>query len=320
MIAEHIIEAVRANTDLVALVGKDVALKRRAGAFWGLCPFHTEKTGSFKVDPVRRFYYCFGCGASGDAVRWMIEQKGYKFADAVKALAADLGIPFEECASVLPPKRFKQLSVESKEVDTKKAWIDREKSIQMLREELDFDDSPFVRFFQGKRISDHCVRQMLDARMVGKWGGGLAYFYTNGAIKLRPDLATSHSSYWALGKPEEPWHSLYWPTGPLYLTEGETDMMRLISLGFRLGQLAAIPCASWTPTAEMAFKMAGFGSAVLCFDGDKAGRKATETIGKILKDEATCGEIYTLQMPDGKDLCKCDDDLLRDLLDNKVRL
>jgi DNA primase len=80
------------RVDVVELVGRHVQL-RRGGANWsGLCPFHAEKSPSFTVSPSKQFYHCFGCGAHGDAIRFLVEHSGMSFIDAVKELAQQVGM------------------------------------------------------------------------------------------------------------------------------------------------------------------------------------------------------------------------------------
>lgn len=91
-IAAEDIERVRAATDLVAVVGEQIAL-RRSGTRWvGLCPFHTERTPSFSVNAELSFYYCFGCQAKGDAITFVRETRQLDFVGAVESLAARAGI------------------------------------------------------------------------------------------------------------------------------------------------------------------------------------------------------------------------------------
>lgn len=91
-IVEEDIDRVRSATDLVALVSEQVAL-RRVGTRWvGLCPFHSEKTGSFSVSGELGLYYCFGCQARGDAISWLRETQHLDFASAMEGLAARAGI------------------------------------------------------------------------------------------------------------------------------------------------------------------------------------------------------------------------------------
>ncbi|HEX4860249.1 MAG TPA: CHC2 zinc finger domain-containing protein, partial [Rhizomicrobium sp.] len=80
------------RTDIVQLVGKRVKLARRGQAFWGCCPFHQEKSPSFKVENARRTYKCFGCGKGGDAFRWLMEVEGLSFPESVERLAGEAGV------------------------------------------------------------------------------------------------------------------------------------------------------------------------------------------------------------------------------------
>ena len=86
------IQRVIAATDIVALIGADVALTKAGHDFTACCPFHAEKTPSFTVSPAKQFYHCFGCGAHGDALSWMREYHALPFRAALEALAADAGI------------------------------------------------------------------------------------------------------------------------------------------------------------------------------------------------------------------------------------
>jgi DNA primase len=83
---------VREATDLVALASEHVALKRVGRRFTGLCPFHTEKTPSFSINPELGLFHCFGCGKSGDAITFVREVEHLDFVDAVERLAARAGI------------------------------------------------------------------------------------------------------------------------------------------------------------------------------------------------------------------------------------
>ena len=83
---------VLAATDLVALVGSATALKKAGRSWKGLCPFHGEKTPSFHVHPEKGFYYCFGCGAKGDAITFVRETERMEFSEAVAYLARRAGI------------------------------------------------------------------------------------------------------------------------------------------------------------------------------------------------------------------------------------
>jgi DNA primase len=89
---EGLLEEIRRRTDLVALVGRRVKLVRKGRVMWGCCPFHQEKSPSFKVENERRLYKCFGCGKGGDAFKWLVETEGLSFREAVEKLAGEAGV------------------------------------------------------------------------------------------------------------------------------------------------------------------------------------------------------------------------------------
>src|SRR5262245_32060330 len=89
---EGLLEEILRRTDLVKLVGRKVKLARKGRVFWGLCPFHKEKSPSFKVENERRNYHCFGCGAGGSAFKWLQDTEGLTFPEAVQRLAAEAGV------------------------------------------------------------------------------------------------------------------------------------------------------------------------------------------------------------------------------------
>ena len=89
---DGLLEEIRRRIDLVALVGRRVKLVRKGRVMWGCCPFHQEKSPSFKVENERRLYKCFGCGKGGDCFRWLIETEGLSFREAVEKLAGEAGV------------------------------------------------------------------------------------------------------------------------------------------------------------------------------------------------------------------------------------
>ncbi|WP_294444155.1 CHC2 zinc finger domain-containing protein, partial [uncultured Sphingomonas sp.] len=86
------LDELRARTSLSALIGKTTKLTKAGREYKGCCPFHNEKTPSFYVNDDKGFYHCFGCSAHGDAIRWMTDQRGLPFMDAVKELAQAAGM------------------------------------------------------------------------------------------------------------------------------------------------------------------------------------------------------------------------------------
>ncbi|HLO68128.1 MAG TPA: DNA primase [Holophaga sp.] len=88
----ELVQRVKDATDLVALVGQAVKLRRQGSAWSGLCPFHSERSPSFQVVGDRGFYHCFGCGKHGDAFSWVMEREGLTFPEALEQLAKAAGV------------------------------------------------------------------------------------------------------------------------------------------------------------------------------------------------------------------------------------
>ena len=96
MIPPGFIQELLSRVDIADVVGRHVELKRGGANLMGLCPFHGEKSPSFSVSPSKQFYYCFGCGASGDAIRFLTEHLGLSFIEAVRDLAQGAGLTVPE--------------------------------------------------------------------------------------------------------------------------------------------------------------------------------------------------------------------------------
>lgn len=86
------LDELRSRVTLSTLIGRTVKITRAGREYKACCPFHNEKTPSFTINDEKGFYHCFGCGAHGDAIRWMTDQRGLSFMDAVKELAAEAGM------------------------------------------------------------------------------------------------------------------------------------------------------------------------------------------------------------------------------------
>ncbi len=95
---EDIVEEVRTKNDIVDIVSGYVKLQKKGSNYFGLCPFHNEKSPSFSVSPSKQMYYCFGCGAGGNAITFLMEYENYSFPEALQVLADRAGVelPKEE--------------------------------------------------------------------------------------------------------------------------------------------------------------------------------------------------------------------------------
>lgn len=103
MIPQSFIQDLLNRVDIVDVVGRYVQLKKGGANFMGLCPFHNEKSPSFTVSPTKQFYHCFGCGAHGTAISFLIEYSGLGFVEAVKDLAQGVGMTVPDNDDKIPP-------------------------------------------------------------------------------------------------------------------------------------------------------------------------------------------------------------------------
>ncbi|MDE6320323.1 MAG: DNA primase, partial [Lachnospiraceae bacterium] len=93
---EELIEEIRMKNDIVEVISGSVRLQRKGSSYFGLCPFHNEKSPSFSVSPVTQMYYCFGCGAGGNVITFLMEYDNATFQEAVKTLADRAGVSLPE--------------------------------------------------------------------------------------------------------------------------------------------------------------------------------------------------------------------------------
>jgi len=102
MIPQDFIQSLLGRVDIVDVVDRHVKLKKAGANFSACCPFHNEKTPSFTVSPSKQFYHCFGCGAHGNAIGFLMEYSGLAYPEAIRALAETVGMPVPETRG--PPR------------------------------------------------------------------------------------------------------------------------------------------------------------------------------------------------------------------------
>ncbi len=103
--SSEIIQQIRERVDLVDLISTYVSLKKAGQNYKGLCPFHSEKTPSFSVNPTSQFFHCFGCQAGGDAFTFLMKQEGLTFPEALRELSQRTGIALPERRSSQPQRK-----------------------------------------------------------------------------------------------------------------------------------------------------------------------------------------------------------------------
>ena len=111
--SDDIVEEVRSRNDIVDVISSYVKLQRKGSSYFGLCPFHNEKSPSFSVSPTKQMYYCFGCGAGGNVFTFVMEYENYTFPEALKMLAdrAGISLPEQEYSEEAKKQRDKKTAV-----------------------------------------------------------------------------------------------------------------------------------------------------------------------------------------------------------------
>ena len=113
---DELVEEIREKNDIVSVVGEYVKLTRKGGSYFGLCPFHNEKTGSFSVSPQKQIYYCFGCHKGGNVFSFLMDYENYTFPEAVKVLGERVGVDLPEIEYSESEKQKKDENGEKVEV------------------------------------------------------------------------------------------------------------------------------------------------------------------------------------------------------------
>jgi DNA primase len=153
-------DRVKQQADIVRVVGDYVQLKKAGQNFRGLCPFHTEKTPSFNVHPVRQIYHCFGCGAGGDVFKFVIEMEKCEFPEAVRIVAEKCGIPI--------PRPRERSPEERKETQQRAALQD------MHREAQAFFAKQISGTLEGKAARAYLEDRGVDNKTIERFGIGYA--------------------------------------------------------------------------------------------------------------------------------------------------
>ena len=94
--SEELVEEIRLKNDIVDVISGYVKLQKKGSSYFGLCPFHNEKSPSFSVSRSKQMYYCFGCGAGGNVFTFIMEYENYTFVEALKMLAERVGVELPE--------------------------------------------------------------------------------------------------------------------------------------------------------------------------------------------------------------------------------
>jgi DNA primase len=153
-------DRVKQQADIVRVVGEYVRLKKNGQNFTGLCPFHSEKTPSFAVHPVKQIYHCFGCGVGGDVFKFVMEMDKCEFMEAVQAVADKCGIAIPRSRERSPEERREQQQ--------------RTTLVELHREAAAFFARQLENTSEGKAARGYLADRGLDAEAIARFGLGYA--------------------------------------------------------------------------------------------------------------------------------------------------
>ena len=102
---DEVIEEVRSSNNIVDIIGGYVRLQKKGSSYFGLCPFHNEKSPSFSVSPNKQMYYCFGCGAGGNVFTFLMQYENFTFTEAMQELADRVGVELPKQEMTAAQKR-----------------------------------------------------------------------------------------------------------------------------------------------------------------------------------------------------------------------
>jgi len=298
------------RVDVVDVVSRYVQLKKGGANFQGLCPFHTEKSPSFTVSPAKQFYHCFGCGAHGNAIGFLMAYGGMGYVDAIKDLAASVGMTVPEA-----PRTPQEVQRRERETDL---YAVMDKAMEFFRAQL--KDSPkAVAYLKGRGLTGEIAARFRIGYAPDDWQGlknvfpdyqdkslaetglvidndeGKRYdrfrdrvmfpiFSQRGSVIGFGGRVMGEGEPKYLNSPEtalfEKGRELYGLTqardairaaGRVLVVEGYMDVVALAQ--FEVGYAVATLGTATTPVhVTKLLRLAD--EIVFCFDGDKAGRKA----------------------------------------------
>ncbi len=330
-IPEHFIADLLHQVDIVDLINQQIPLKKTGSEFQACCPFHTEKTPSFTVSPQKQFYHCFGCGAHGTAIRFLMEYEGLGFVDAIETLAQGLGIevpkeqkhyqnkpdyrPLYQLLETIKTHYLKQLRQQTNAIDYLKqrglsGEICARYQIGYAPNQWDFlanqyeqktlldigmlsesKDKKYDRFRGRIMFPIHDLR----GRPIGF--GGRVLDESKPKYLNSPETVLFHKGKQLYGLFQARKYTRHLTR--LMVVEGYMDVIALAQFDIHYA-VATLGTATTLDHIKLCFKNAA--EIIFCFDGDRAGKEAGWKALKVSLSEIHEGRsIRFLFLPDGED-------------------
>lgn len=143
---EDIVEEVRSKNDIVDIISGYVRLTKKGSTYFGLCPFHNEKTGSFSVSPSKQMFYCFGCGAGGNVYTFFMKYENATFKEAIEKLADRAGVKLPEYEMTEEQKQ--QMSEKAKLLE-----VNKEAATYFFKQLRGRNGANGMQYFEGRKLS-----------------------------------------------------------------------------------------------------------------------------------------------------------------------
>ena len=331
LISDDMINQIKENSDIVDIIGEYVDLKKAGSSFKGLCPFHNEKTPSFTVDRKKQLFHCFGCGAGGDVVSFIMQKEGLSYPDSLKYLAQKAGINLVFNESPGMSEKRKKLYEINKDIMMyfyKNLLTNKEPQDYLLKRGLrsnivntfmlgfakdSWDD--LLNFARSNNIKEE---DLLELGLIAKSKSGNYYdkyrnrlifpiIDTYGRIIGFGGRAIDNTMPKYLNSPEsEVFKKRFNLYGlnifkkqnkrDLILVEGYMDVIALNNNGIDIA-VASLGTAFTVDQAKLAKRYAD--NIYICYDSDSAGIKATKRAIEIFR-EADIG-VNIIQLGEGLD-------------------
>ncbi len=338
------IDELRSRITLSSLIGRTIRVQKAGREFKACCPFHNEKSPSFTINDAKGFYHCFGCGAHGDAIRWMTDQRGMPFMDAVKELAAEAGLEVpaadpraaqkaEERAGLHDVMAAAQAwfvdNLNGLEGAEARAYLDRRGISAAVARDFGFGFAPDSRGRLKRALEQFDTSMLIESGMLISVEEKDPYDRFRGRLMIpikdvRGRVIAFGGRIFGAGEPKylnspdtplfDKGRTLYnlnnalpasRQSGMMLVVEGYMDAIALAAAGFS-HVVAPLGTAMTETQIEMLWRSVE--RPTLCFDGDNAGQKAAmRAAARALPLLRPGHSLDFVLMPQGQD----PDDVLR---------
>ncbi|MDR2646162.1 MAG: DNA primase [Holosporaceae bacterium] len=356
---KEFIELLKSQIPIVDVVSSRIRIRRSGHDWFGLCPFHQEKTGSFKVDPTRGFYHCFGCGAHGDVISFVQDFDKVSFSEAIECLAHQYGIslpskektfidthkPIYEAIAEIKNWFMKQLNEPAGKMALKYLESRKISHASMEKFQLGFapDNQELFQHLHRRGFSDDILlktgafnRSKYHNDMVNRYRGRLIFPILDGSgkcIGFGGRIFQEENTAKYINSPEteiftksDHLYGYFWArrgkTREIILAEGYLDVISMHQAGFD-GTVAPLGTSISEHQINLCWKVCD--NPIISLDGDSAGVKASyRWIDRILPSITAGRSFKFAKLPEGLDpdqlIANGQTDVLKNAIANAVSL